>query len=525
MARFTLEIGTPPEVRTITSVPANDWATLTEHVTGLEAGDTILQASFTVKRAVADADDASTSVQRTIIPEAAESGQITNNEKLLFYFRPADTLKMVDAHYFDLQVWVSRGSEVYIRTIVKGRITAVTDITNTTVLLSEATQLDIVGDLPLTGSPGDFFQLLAEVRDADDNLVLGLEPVWTSSNPMVASVDDDGLVFFWTTGSCTITVSLPAYSLSDLETATVTDAAFTTANEGDIPTYRSGAWTPENPSTRFAAFGHTHTFASLTSKPTTIGGFGITDFDSLGDARWSPLGHTHTFASLTSKPTTISGFGITDFETSGDARWSLLAHTHTFASLTSKPTTIGGYGISDFNSLGDARWSLLAHTHTFASLTSKPTTIIGYGIGDGRFAGDILADADNTYDIGKSGATRFRDLFLSRNFKLAGDIDLSDSKYMRWTSSGATASVKTLTMQVADNGGGNVVFEIQLGGVRVYETDDGGGTAVGYGNNQIILLPASGSETTLLVRDAATSLKRVKMDADLSGKRFLYVDT
>ena len=41
-----------------------------------------------------------------------------------------------------------------------------------------------------------------------------------------------------------------------------------------------------------------------------------------------------TFASLTSKPTTLSGYGITDAAT-------------TFASLTSKPTTISGYGITD----------------------------------------------------------------------------------------------------------------------------------------------------------------------------------
>jgi hypothetical protein len=62
----------------------------------------------------------------------------------------------------------------------------------------------------------------------------------------------------------------------------------------------------------FAAAAHTHTFASLTSKPTTIAGYGITDFNSLGDARWSLLAHTHTFASLTSKPTTLLGYGITD---------------------------------------------------------------------------------------------------------------------------------------------------------------------------------------------------------------------
>ena len=49
--------------------------------------------------------------------------------------------------------------------------------------------------------------------------------------------------------------------------------------------------------------------------------------------------HTHTFASLTSKPTTLSGYGITDAASS--------SHTHTFASLTSKPTTLSGYGITD----------------------------------------------------------------------------------------------------------------------------------------------------------------------------------
>lgn len=55
----------------------------------------------------------------------------------------------------------------------------------------------------------------------------------------------------------------------------------------------------------------------------------------------------YTFAQLASIPTTIAGYGITDFNSLGDSRWSLLAHTHTFASLTSKPTTFAGYNISD----------------------------------------------------------------------------------------------------------------------------------------------------------------------------------
>ena len=57
----------------------------------------------------------------------------------------------------------------------------------------------------------------------------------------------------------------------------------------------------------------------------------------------SDVGHSHTFASLTSKPTTLAGYGIADA--------AALSHSHTFASLTSKPTTIAGYGITDAASL------------------------------------------------------------------------------------------------------------------------------------------------------------------------------
>lgn len=49
------------------------------------------------------------------------------------------------------------------------------------------------------------------------------------------------------------------------------------------------------------------------------------NFMYIGDA---PTAHTHTFASLTSKPTTIAGYGITDFVSLGDAEWAQLVHNH-----------------------------------------------------------------------------------------------------------------------------------------------------------------------------------------------------
>ena len=89
-------------------------------------------------------------------------------------------------------------------------------------------------------------------------------------------------------------------------------------------------------------------FSDLTSTPTTIAGYGITDaFDG-------------AFSSLTGKPTTVAGYGITDALTSVS-----------FAQVTGKPTTVAGYGITD------ALTSV-----TFGIIQNRPTTIAGYGITD-----------------------------------------------------------------------------------------------------------------------------------------------
>lgn len=77
---------------------------------------------------------------------------------------------------------------------------------------------------------------------------------------------------------------------------------------------------------------------------------------------------TVAFADLTSKPTTISGYGIVDAFTqaTADGLYSVLAHTHTFASLTSKPTTLSGYGIVGRLHAGSGRrfvFCARAHAH------------------------------------------------------------------------------------------------------------------------------------------------------------------
>lgn len=56
-------------------------------------------------------------------------------------------------------------------------------------------------------------------------------------------------------------------------------------------------------------------------------------------SEFNPATHSHTFASLLNKPTTLQGYGITDAAS--------ISHTHTFSALTNKPTTVDGYGIVD----------------------------------------------------------------------------------------------------------------------------------------------------------------------------------
>lgn len=82
------------------------------------------------------------------------------------------------------------------------------------------------------------------------------------------------------------------------------------------------------------------------------------------DVGASASGHSHAFSTLTSKPTTLSGYGITDAVpatrkvnnkalssdislTASDVGASASGHSHAFSNLTSKPTTLSGYGITD----------------------------------------------------------------------------------------------------------------------------------------------------------------------------------
>ena len=117
--------------------------------------------------------------------------------------------------------------------------------------------------------------------------------------------------------------------------------------------------------------------------------------------------HTHAFANLTSKPTTLSGYGITDAVaantaiTAGtatkityDAKGLVTAGTSLVASdipsLDAAKITTGTFAIGLIPTVTTGPTVALGnHTHTFASLTSKPTTLAGYGITDAASTSDL----------------------------------------------------------------------------------------------------------------------------------------
>lgn len=142
----------------------------------------------------------------------------------------------------------------------------------------------------------------------------------------------------------------------------------------------SSAFTQSTADGRYSLLSHTQPWTSITTKPTTIAGYGITDAfnQEIADARYSILGHSHAWSAITSKPTTLSGYGITDAftQSAADARYPSLA------SLVSRDS------IMNLNSalrlsLDSVKTKVL-FTQTASqtvSATIAKTTILGTGVG------------------------------------------------------------------------------------------------------------------------------------------------
>ena len=179
-----------------------------------------------------------------------------------------------------------------------------------------------------------------------------------------------------TSGTNTTQVATTAF----VQTSTGTKSSLTDFSVNTASASGSGALSYNNSSGVFTftpPVSFDGVFSSLSGKPATIAGYGITD------------AFNGVFSSLTSRPTTIAGYGITD------------AFDGVFSSLTSRPTTIAGYGITD------------AFDGAFSSLSGKPTTVSGYGITNALTTG---ADVNiGSYNFITTGKAYFANMFAAES--------------------------------------------------------------------------------------------------------------
>ena len=109
-------------------------------------------------------------------------------------------------------------------------------------------------------------------------------------------------------------------------------------------------------------------FADLTSKPTTVSGYGITDaFD--GD-----------YNSLTNQPVIPEGADLTGYATEIYVNDQGFITGISFANVSAKPTTIAGYGITDAFSgaYGDLTGAPTLFDGAYSSLTDAPTALSSF---------------------------------------------------------------------------------------------------------------------------------------------------
>ena len=203
----------------------------------------------------------------------------------------------------------------------------------------------------------------------------------------------------------------------------------------------------------YALSTHTHTFASLTSKPTTISGYGITDAYTKKESD----------GKYATKATTLKGYGITDAYTKTESdkkyqpvgNYSSAGHTHTFASLTSKPTTLSGYGITDAYTKTESDGKYATKTESdgkyqpvgsYATLDSSghvPSSQLPSYVDDvieGYYSnGNFYSDSAKTKKITGEGGKIYTDLATNKTYRWGGTAWVEISKSLAIGETAGTA--------------------------------------------------------------------------------------
>jgi len=181
------------------------------------------------------------------------------------------------------------------------------------------------------------------------------------------------------------------------------------------------------------------TFASLTGKPTTLSGYGITDGLQLGTSATTALAgdtalFSGAFADLTSKPTTIAGYGITDANTNAvsavtaadlDMGGNKVLFANVYSNLVDLPSASTYHGM--FAHVHATGLAYFAHGGAWIPLASAATTLAGYGITDALASGGALTGSSldtNTIQTSSGNLAISADNYVQINSDNDGQIEI-----------------------------------------------------------------------------------------------------
>lgn len=273
--------------------------------------------------------------------------------------------------------------------------------------------------------------------------------------------------------------------------STVTNGVYTSGSYGDPLWLTSLAWSKLTgvPST-FTPSAHTHPWSAITSTPTTVGGYGITDFNALGDARWVLLTGSYAnpgwitalaWSKISGTPTSLAAYGILD----GVANTRAL----TVAGATGRITSSAGAQ----SLAADRTWTLdlamsgVAPGGYGGATTSAQLTVDSYG--------RITAAANVGITVDGSAITGT--VPVARGGTNIGT--LTALGYLRANALATAYEWRTAAQIVADGGGASAVHTHPFSDITALPN-----SLAGYGVNDAVFKSSSATDNALVRFDSTS---------------------
>jgi hypothetical protein len=355
-----------------------------------------------------------------------------------------------------------------------------------------------------------------DIPEGTTNLYQNPENIQDEVNNLLVAGTNITLTYNDVANSLTIdsTGGSGATALEDL-----TNVSTTSPSTGQVLKWAGTEWAPAADATGGGGSGIALTDLSVGTEGTASGDGDVSYNNVTGVFTYTPPDLSsyltsvpaQTFASLTGKPTTIAGYGITDALALGTSSTTALAgdtalFDGNYNNLTNKPTLFDG---------------------AFNSLTGKPTTIAGYGITDAATqytnsnvdthlnqsnptSGYVLSWSGTDYAwVAQSGG--MSDIVEDTTPQLGGDLD-TNGNHINFGDGNRAKFGTGSDMQIYHSGVDSIIEDTGTGSIIIrsgttyiqnaagtktsIQTNAGAGQTLYYNNNPVFVTSSGGIDIT-----------------------------